>query len=345
MSKVKENRNCISRKSMFIIAGVLAIYIILLALNYYFSRRMILDDIRDNARNVTLSTLSKISTVLVSAEQMPQNLAYILDSTNFDQPTLLKMLKSLVENNKNTYGSAIAFEPYMFDKYKDFYSPYYYKIGNNLKFKDLAESDYRYIGWDWYKNPKILGKGVWSEPYFDKNGGGIFMVTYSMPFFRTLDGKKKLCGVITSDISLDWLENIVSQIKIFDTGYAFILSPKGYFISHPNKEYYSNKESIYSISDKYFDKNTKEIGNKMINGETGYDRYYSQNKNQMCYLYYTPIGAAGCSLGIVIPEGELLFKLNVLTLTMLTIGVISSFLGVIVILYQRKRFFCTNKEV
>ena len=76
---------------------------------------------------------------------------------------------------------------------------------------------------------------MWSEPYFDEGAGNIVMATYSVPFYRSDKEGRKLMGIVTADISLKWLQEMVSSIKIAETGYAFLISKKGTLITHPKQ--------------------------------------------------------------------------------------------------------------
>ncbi len=59
------------------------------------------------------------------------------------------------------------------------------------------------------------------------------MATYSVPLYRTVDGQKKFVGILTADVSLDWLEEIVGSIKVYETGYGFVISGNGTIVTHP----------------------------------------------------------------------------------------------------------------
>ena len=144
---------------------------------------------------------------------------------------------------------AAAFEPNSFDRKKYYYAPYVYRGQDGLEVKYLGSRDYHYFSWDWYKLPKELHQAKWSEPYYDEGGGNVIMSTYSVPMYRnTKDGAKQFRGVVTADISLEWLEKIVAEVKILTSGYAFLISPKGDFITHPQKQYIM-RESIFSVAE------------------------------------------------------------------------------------------------
>ncbi len=324
------------RASLYIATISLITFVILLGYNYYVSKRIILDNIRDNTRALAISTLSQINTIFVSAEKMPENISYILQCIDLNETEIKDLLRTLIENNKNIYGSAIAFEPYKLNKNLKYFCPYYYESENKLLYANLGTPEYDYLNQNWYSQAKKLNKALWSEPYFDKDGGNVVMVTYSQPFYKTINGERKFCGVVTCDISLSWLEDIISKIKIFETGYAFILSPEGKFIAHPNSTYYLNHQSFFTLADKFYDKKERELGEKMLQGKTGYERYYSHNEKRYCYLYYQPLALTGCTLGIVIPEDELLFKLRALTLTLFLIGAIGNLPSLILKIASKK---------
>lgn len=331
MNRFDAKKILIRRMGAFITTIALLTFIVLLLYNYFISKKIILDNIKDNTRTLAVSTLSQINTVLVSAEKMPENIAYVLECVDLNMNEIRKIFRTLVEKNDCIYGSAIAYEPYMFNDSTKLFCPYFYRADKgSVSYKNLATPEYDYLNKDWYKVAKNGKYGIWSEPYFDSDGGDIMMVTFSQPFYKYVNGEKKFAGVITCDISLKWLEDLISKIKIFDTGYAFILSPRGIFIAHPNKEYYQQKKSFFSLSDQYNDKKEMELGKKMLKGETGYERYYSHNRGKNCYLYFQPLAATGCTLGIVIPEDELLFKLKALTFTLFLIGAIGNLPSILI---------------
>jgi sigma-B regulation protein RsbU (phosphoserine phosphatase) len=127
------------------------------------------------------------------------------------------------------FGSAAAFEPGAFDRRLPGFSPYCFRDGGALKVKDLALGGYDYPTRDWYRLPRDLGEPLWSEPYFDEGGGGVLMATYSVPV-RGAGGS--LLGIATADVTLEWLQQLMSGIKIGPTGYAFLLSRSGGIV-HP----------------------------------------------------------------------------------------------------------------
>ncbi|HBM17211.1 MAG TPA: hypothetical protein DD381_12840 [Lentisphaeria bacterium] len=326
------------RLSLYIITSVVIIFLIVLFYNFLTLRELILKDNRENIQNLRQSTLNRIDISLVAARKVPEELANTLECVDLSKAELISLLRKVVSSNKEIYGSTIAFDPHKYDKSTEAFAPYYYKTREgDLKYADLSKGSYDYFKKEWYIKPIELSKGVWSEPYFDDGGGDSLMVTYSQPFYRVVDGKREIYGVVTCDIQLDWLADMISEIHILQHGYAFILSSKGIFIAHPNKTYYTTSQSFFSLAEKYKEPDERIIGERMTKGETGFVKYFSQTLQQKSIVFFQPLEKTGWSLGIVIPEDELFSRLNTITVELFIIGFLGYILTLGLIIYLSTR--------
>jgi sigma-B regulation protein RsbU (phosphoserine phosphatase) len=264
----------------------------------------------------------QIDSILNSIEKVPESLAAFLEC-NCTRPTPLEpLLKEMLRSNRDIFGMAAAFEPNSFEKKKFYYAPYAYRGQDSLELKYLGSREYHYYYWDWYAIPKATNRPGWSDPYFDEGGGNVTMSTYSVPVYRLgKDGKRVFWGVVTADISLAWLENIVAQVKILQSGYAFLISPQGTFITFPRK-HSGRQENIFGLAVTKNDDNLKEIGRQMALGGEGFARSTDFITGRRSILYYAPLPSNGWSLGIIFPEDELFANLRQLSLQLSLIGLI-----------------------
>ena len=319
--------------SVSILSAVLLIFFLILSYNYFISRKLILKNVRENTKNLTSSAINKSEGFFRVIEKITQNTSYLIQYSEKSEKEINFILSTIIKKNDEIYGSCMAFEPYMFKNDIKYFAPYFYKKGDSLLFKNLANSNYFYPDWDWYRNSIEQGKPVWSEPYFDKGGGNLIMATYSVPFYNQNAGNSSICGVITTDISLKWLQKIVSQIKIFKTGYAFLISQKGTFITFPDTNYVMY-ESIFTLAKKFHDPELKKIGEEMIAGHEDFVPINSEFHGGKCWVYYTHLSNNNWSLGFVFPEKELyadLYKLNQTLVIMAIIGLALLFILIIII--------------
>ncbi|MFH0738812.1 MAG: SpoIIE family protein phosphatase [Candidatus Omnitrophota bacterium] len=295
------NRSLTFKLILFFSGSSTLIFLLIVGSNYTFSKNMLRRNIEQNAQNLTLRTVNKIETVLASVKKIPENMAYFVQESNFDKERMVEMLRMIVSNNDEIRGAGIAFEPYAFDQKELYFAPYYYKEGGKLKLDYFGAADYRYFYEDWYQIPKELNAPAWSEPYFDE----IIMTTYSVPFYENIDGQRRLKGIICADISLEWLEKIVSSVKVLETGDAYLISRNGTIITHALKELIMN-ESLFSVAEARGDPQLREIARKMIKGESGFVPFTSIARNKKCWMYYAPVPSTGWALVVVFPEDEFL---------------------------------------
>ena len=311
--------------------GTACIFFAVFFYNYTISRQTVLKTVEDNTRYLTLSTVHKIENTLLGIEKVPLYLAASLESQVYTRNTLLKSIENVLHTNTEIYGATVAFEPFLFDPDSRYYAPYICREEDRLRSYD-AETAFNYFFWDWYLMPKELGRPVWSEPYFDTGGGNIVMTSFSVPFYRKVHDDKIFSGVVTADLSLEWLKDIISRIKIHQTGHAFLISQSGVFVSHPDKDLIMN-ESIFSIAEATGDMALRNIGRDMIHGKEGFVTLNRNLAGKISRMYYAPLQSIGWSLGVVVPEDELFAALKALTLELALIGAIGFILLFLVIVF------------
>jgi phosphoserine phosphatase RsbU/P len=325
------NRSLSFRLTVFILFSVGLIFLAAFAYNYYFSREAVLGYVRENTRQLTQATVYRMESVLTGVQKAPRQLALWLEQNTYQEQDLLKNIRTLLVSNPEIFGSAVAFEPRTFLPRKFYYAPYSFRDKDQtIKTVFLGDEDYRYFSQDWYQVPRELNQAVWSEPYYDEGGGNIVMATYSVPFNQTKKGARVFGGVVTADLSLAWLEEIVGAIKIYKTGYAFLISQNGVFVTHPRKDLIL-RESLFSLAEERGDKNLREIGRAMIRGDQGFSPLQDMVSGKKSWLAYAPLASSGWSLGVVIPEEELLAGIRDLSREVLLIGLLGGILLVIAI--------------
>jgi sigma-B regulation protein RsbU (phosphoserine phosphatase) len=332
VTRFMQDRGIGFKLCLAIMAGVVVIFTSVFGYNYYVSRQIIAKNIEKNATSLARATVNQIDTVLRSVEKVPQNLSFLLPNPSSDRSEIERLLRIAVQNNTEIYGAAVAFEPYAFDPAVRAFSPYIYKADQDLK---AILIPYDYFTWDWYQTPKTLDRPVWSEPYFDKGAGGVIMATYSVPFYQTGLNERRFMGVMTADVSLSWLREIVSSIRIARTGYAFLLSKTGTFVTHPDPNLVM-KETIFRVAEAGQDPRLRELGSKMTRGESGFVPFQSLLTKKPCWLAYVPLSTSGWSLGVLFPQDELMTDLTRLNRTVFFLSLAGFFLILVVIVWIAK---------
>lgn len=242
---------------------------------------------------------------IVALENMTKGIAVAVEGLRpASDEELQALIKKSLENTPKAYGSTIAFEPNQFSIERRLVAPYYYKVKDDLKFMDLGATSYNYPAWEWYSESKQTGKPRWSPPYFDEGGGGVPMVTYSVPFFR--DGK--FWGVATADVALESLTGDIEKIKVGDEGFAFLINKDGKFISMREGKW-SKDQTLFSIAYQQRNNELSDLAKKMVSGDSGFVSMMNPLIHKQSWFIYGPIPSTGWILCIVFPEKEMLAEL------------------------------------
>ncbi|ABK17886.1 SpoIIE family protein phosphatase [Syntrophobacter fumaroxidans] len=300
-----KNRGLAFKLMVFILASSACIFSAAFSYNYYSSKKTVIRDVEENARNLARSTVYRIESVLQGVEKVPLNMASVIGRYPYGVVDIFHLVQSAVANNPEVYGSIIAYEPYNYEPDTEYFAPYCYRGSNgSIKSEVLGGEDYRYFVMDWYQIPKLLKEVVWSEPYYDEGGGNIVMATVSVPFYKEADGEKDFQGIVTADISLSWLTEILSSVTIYRTGYAFVITRNGVFVTYPDNGFIMRK-SIFSIAEENADRNLRDIGRDMIAGREDFIPLVDFASGKKSWMYYAPLPSNGWSVGVIFPEDEL----------------------------------------
>jgi len=319
---------------MYVLTAVFAVFFLIVVYNYRITRKIILEEVRRSAINLSQSTLYQIESVLLPPRKIPENLAALIENGAIDVNNLQNIMKMLVIPNDEIFGCCVAFEPFSLWDDKEFYAPYYYRSGDSLILKDLGENNYNYTTWDWYTLPREKGP-CWGEPYFDEGGGYIMMITYSVPFFST-DGSHKFRGVVTVDLSIQKLSEMIRTLQVYETGYVFLISSTGKYISRSDSVV-SQIDNIFSYAEKNNLPQLAGLAREMVSGVTGFRKYYSFVRNEDYYIFYAPVKSNHWSIAIVIPEKVILADMYSLHQRILLFGLIGFLIILItIVIISRK---------
>lgn len=89
------------------------------------------------------------------------------------------------------------------------------ELAENTNITQYPKDDTEHVGW--YYEPVAAGEAVWMDPYENQNTGRT-IVSYAMPIYKD----DQLIGIVGMDIDWPYITNMVDEIKLYETGYAFL---------------------------------------------------------------------------------------------------------------------------
>ena len=292
------------------------------------SRNLLEEYVGELARTAAVSTVKEIEAVFGSVATSADSLAAIVIKADISEQQIQDAIRAFLKTNSNIYGMTVALEPNVLHQDIGEFSPYYFRKDANLDYKDLAAEDYRYLMWDWYNIPKSSNSAAWTEPYYDEGGGNALITTYSTPLL--VGSEPQFAGVATADISLEWLQRLVEDIHILETGFGLIVSLEDTIVAHPDASRVMKK--LKSTMDSDFISNYWDIylQSKQAHQAT-YFHAPCRHKAGDCWIAIKPLLETGWKVVIVVPESELVSDIMLLTGEIALIAVVGLVILVLVI--------------
>ena len=330
------------RLSYRIISRVLLLTVLLfamiLSLFVVFARNSIRETTTDNAIKLANNTASRIEQILQPSEKVPEMIAALMEIQPVHPDSLYTIVEAIVRNNEAIYGAAIAFEPHFFPEKGRYFSPYAYRDGDRIRTMSLGGPHYEYFYMDWYQIAATLREPYWTEPYYDEGGGEGLMATYSVPFYCLKNNERVFAGIATVDLDLEWLTDIVSEVRIFDSGYAFMVSRNGMAVTHLDRSMIMNK-SLYSNAEEWNAPVLRAIGRDLRQGNSQFMSYNIPGRDRQ-WIYYRNLDSTRWAIAVVFPHKEMyaslrqmaflvggLFVVGLVLLILITSGVVNRFVA------------------
>jgi len=169
----------------------------------------------------------------------------------------------------------------------------------------------------WYYKPKKAGRAVWTDVYYDQTLD-VPMISYIKPIYSN----KKFIGTVGMDMSIEKLKEMIFGLKLYRSGYAFLLNKDLKSIAHKDLKV---NESLESISKPLY----LELKENLIKHDKG-TLIYKKNdiQNVACYKKLNN----GLIFVITVPKAEMLrqkFNIQILLGGISLLSMVMAFLIII----------------
>lgn len=240
--------------------------------------------------------------------------------TAADREEVNKILENVLKSYPSLTGVYVGYEPNAFDGKDNEYInahahdstgrfvPYWNTIRGFIDVEPLVNYDKQ----DYYQIPKATHEDIVTEPYFYQ---GIFMVSLDAPIFKD----DKFVGIAGVDVSLDYIDDVISDLKAFDTGYAFVTGNTGILVSHPKYKERMGTKTLYDF-------NIPEISTAADDiriGKGGSVETIDPATGKEVIMFYEPVKTGNYSFVLVVPKEEMFAGVTELRNKLIIISMIS----------------------
>lgn len=329
-------RSLARRMAVFILLGAGLVLAVILIYSHVAQSNRILSATRREGDILARAVTYQIEVEVARAEAVVQQSAVSLKEQPFSRAFCQRYIYDTLHGHPELYGMAIALSRPTAAR-SDFRILYGWRHSDQIRVADRpsVEDDYKA---DWFILPSERRQPVWTEPYFDAQGG-TDMVTYSVPIMK----QGEVVAVVTCDLSLTGIQKMVDALPVGKGGMAVLLSQAGVFIAHP-EENMRMKETIYTLADSLErpdDRRTvRLLGDRMLSGVPGHMRYRRPFGHFMACTHYRKVPSTGWVFGIIRAESTALaplVRLNWITALMGVLGLLLLLIPAVAIAWSVSR--------
>lgn len=371
-----------------LVAVVLTMFLLAFTINgvlvYFEVKTQIESSTQAENKNLSQKLSKEVEKTLDAGLIVAQTLAKTMEadirgSQNLSREDTIAMLENILSTNPNLAGIYLGFEPNAFDgkdskfinsKYHDAtgrFIPYVNKLTGKVTIDPLEDYEKAGVG-DYYLLPKKTGQEQILEPYLYQ---GVLLTSLVVPI---KDTKGNFVGIAGVDISLNQLDEMISKIKVLETGNASLVSSKGIFLADANKLGigYSSLESLNAkgIREAFEAKQgfavpnpqeadirqieeidaqtspaVKELYSKLAAevraGKSGMMEISNRFSKELQWTFYEPVKIGGTNvywgLLVNVPPAEALAPLKIILRNQVTIALLAIVLVLIVIISLVRR--------
>ncbi|WP_371374276.1 methyl-accepting chemotaxis protein [Sporomusa aerivorans] len=289
---------------------ILLIFLISLSalgeLNYLKARNLLMDSVKDNISMQAMDSGREISDWLDARKSEMVMISHAPVFLTGDEKAIESYLAAFAKVNKAYFSVT----------YVNLSKEY---ITSNGERGNLGNRAYL---------PRVFsGETVITDPLIAKRAGRLSSVV-SVPI--KADGK--VVGAINGTVDMDAIINQVLEVKVGQTGYAFVNQQDGLTIIHPNKDVVMKSNLL---KDQDAPTEVRDLYQSMANGETGFVHYRQDGVDKIAA--FAPIGGVNWSLAVTVPTAEVTGAVSELTTVTVEIIVVVLIIATIIIAWLSRR--------
>lgn len=307
----------------------------------------------DNAKSLD----ARLVAIERSVDLLTQHISFFLYDNNLPLKKRINNLErvSLSTANYTTEAYSIYFHcnPDKYDSSMDFFYSRNHDTGEFEKVP--ATNPYVYeqetgLSADWYFASAETKKTCWLSPYthtYTATGEKVVIASYTVPL---CDKSGELLGVMGMDYTFDELAEEVKNIRLYNTGYAFLACSDGTIVTHPALPFGTDMGTA--------EKELKIVKDLMAKGEPPGDLFhyhlhgeekqltFSILRNGIYLVVTAPTKEINASVQKMIRESQILFAVVMISSVMVVYCIVYKFIHPLQLLtYASQQIIKGNMQV
>ena len=332
-NSLKRVKRIVGTSGVLLIMTAAVLLELIAIIQYEYSHDEITKNLRLRAESELRAKDLAIQNILKQVETAVENHVWDAERLLAYPDSSYVVTRRLVEQNSNIIGSSLSFIPNYYSSEGYWFESYAVRRENGvIETMQLGSAAHDYTGMEFFEMPVEMDCARWSNPYLDSDGARMLLTTYSEPVH---DSSGRVVAVLDADVSLDWLDNILSMQYVSPSSYHILMSHTGQLMSYPDKGKVM-RSTFEEVVSGMKDTLLFDLNRRMLAGESGME-IVSDAEGDKYYVFYSPVGEdTGWSLAVVSSENEVFGEYDKMRTRLLWLRIIGIvILGFIVFRFMR----------
>jgi methyl-accepting chemotaxis protein len=309
------------RMVFFIVPTVLIVIAVMIGSTVYLTTSSQQTLAFRGAADMAANYAHEFNTRLSNEEEIGHTFSLMMQAnTTRNRQEVMSALRNLLDNHPGMVGAYVGYEPNAFDGQDRAFAntagsdatgrfiPYWNRLTGSVTLDPLLDMDSS----DYYLLPKATKTSSVIEPFLYE---GVLMTSFISPIL--IDGE--FVGITGIDVTLDELDSDVRNIQEYETGYAFLVSRTGIFVSAPDASMIGTK-TLAELAEEKENQELAKIASEIQSGREGFAETVDPFTGKQVAMFYTPIQTGEWGLVIVAPMNEVMADAYRLRNMLLLIG-------------------------
>ena len=213
------------------------------AVQYYYTRSLLADELENRAESEITSKAIIVKNTLNLAENSLNGHIWDLKRHLLHPDSSYSVMELVLRSHPNLTGCWVAYVPNFFPEKGRLFEPFVWWDHGEIKHAEIAAEGRDYTQNRYYKAVCESDAPIWTDLYQDVISG-LNLVTYMVPVH---DGKGNLVAMFGLDMSTDQMGDTLNYRHIYPSSYNFLLTANGQLIAGPKHEREKKQQEMAHI--------------------------------------------------------------------------------------------------
>jgi signal transduction histidine kinase len=236
MDFIRKDRSLLFKLILLFFIGFSAVFLIVFVYSYNVSKNLSEIRLRHNLEHLALLHASALDNTLLKVMKNTDNLALDIQTAGYAPAETAALIAQFLGNNAEIQGAAIAPDALSADDAEGYTEKYFYSSNGRTEVRTIGDKPADHQLKDGYVVAGQTEKSAWIASGQGQQGKSAQLPVYAVPLYRYKNGRRDFFGLLSVDLSTDYLKDLPDGMGFSEDGNTFFILNDSAVILHSGNE-------------------------------------------------------------------------------------------------------------